>query len=59
MVNWFSEITFACLRDLKVMIKKNDLSAILTAILNLNNYYEQESKNCGGNTFSTNRLVII
>ena len=59
MVNWFSEITFACLRDLKVMIKKHDLSAILAAILNLDNLYEQKSKNCAGNTFGTNRLVII
>ena len=34
MVNWFSEITFTCQRDLKVM-----MSEILAAILNLDNLY--------------------
>ena len=58
MVNWFSEIT--CLFDwIESYDQKHDLSAILAAILNLDNLFEQKSKNCAGNTFGTNRLVII
>ena len=39
--------------------QKHDFSVILVAILNLDNLYEQKRKNCTGNTFDTNRLVII
>ena len=60
MHNCFSEITFACLRDLNESYdQKHDLSAILAAILNLDNLYEQTSTKCVGDTFGTNILVLL
>ena len=47
MVNWFSEITFACLAVLawfERYDKKNDLSAILADIFNLDNYMSKKVK---------------